>query len=323
MENSSFDISVIIPTFNRLTVLRETLRRMSEQTFPREKFEVLVIDDCSSDGTADFLASYRMPVSFRYFLNKENLGRAKSRNIGIKQSKGKLILMVDDDVWASPVLLEKHMSQHALHTNEIAAVGAILVAPEVPRSTINEFLTKHHVWCYAEMNKYGGPLPYGFCKTASLSVTKNLLQRIGMFNEAFTLYGGEDTELGYRLGQAGIELYFAREAVGYHYHDETLEGYIKKEIDSGMSLETYRALVPERDSRTEGFFTPFYHSDLRVRSILYNIVKLLLFLRPVRWLNMKLVCKLKGSERFRPMMIRYLLPLLKIQSFRHGLKRIK
>lgn len=323
IQNSSFDVSVIIPTFNRLTVLRETLRRMDEQTFPQEKFEVIVIDDCSSDGTADFLATHKMSVNFSYFLNRNNLGRAKARNVGIRKAKGQYILMVDDDIWASPVLLESHMSQHALHSGEIAVVGAILVAQEVPRSTINEFLTKHHAWCYDEMNNCSGPLPYSFCKTASLSMSRDLLHRIGLFNEAFTLYGGEDTELGYRLGQAGIELFFAKEAVGYHYHDETLDGFISKEVDRGMSLETYRTLVPEKSSRAGSFFTPFYHRWISLRFILYNMMKLVLFTRSVRWMSMKVISKLIENERLRPLMIRYMLPLLKIQLLRCGLKGIK
>jgi glycosyltransferase involved in cell wall biosynthesis len=256
-------------------------------------------------------------------LNKINLGRAKSRNIGIRAARGKYILMIDDDIWASPVLLEKHMERHSRNKEEIAVTGAILVAPEIPRTTVNAFLTRRHVWCYEEMKKYEGDLPYHFCKTASLSMRRDLLLRIGLLNEAFSHYGGEDTELGYRLHKENIKLYFAVDAVGYHYHDETLNGLVKKEVDKGMSMQTYLALVPGNAPEGEAFFTPFYHRKQDLRSIFYNLVKIVVFSRFFRALNTLFVRTFGESKKLKPLMLRYMLPLLKNQYFRHGLNRSK
>jgi GT2 family glycosyltransferase len=293
------------------------------QTYPKEKYETIVIDDFSSDGTAEFLSSLEPSVSFRYFLNETNLGRARSRNIGIRAARGKYILMIDDDIWASPVLLEKHMEQHSCHKEEIAVTGAILVAHEIPGTTVNDFLTRRHIWCYEEMRKYDASLPYSFCKTASLSMRRDLMLRIGLFNEAFAHYGGEDTELGYRLHKENIRLYFAVDAVGYHYHDESLEGLIKKEIDKGMSMKTYLALVPENKPDGEAFFTPFYHRKRNLRSIMYNLVKIVVFSRFFRALNTFFVRTFGETNKLKPLMLRYMLPLLKNQYFRYGLKRSK
>ncbi len=323
MKETKFELSVVIPTFNRLSVLRETLNRVGMQTYPKEKYETIVIDDFSSDGTAEFLSSIEPSVSFRYFLNKINLGRAKSRNIGIRAARGKYILMIDDDIWASPVLLERHMEQHSRHKEEIAVSGAILVAPEIPRTTVNDFLTRRHIWCYEEMTKYDGSLPYSYCKTASLSMRRDLLLQIGLFNEAFSHYGGEDTELGYRLHKENIRLYFGVDAIGYHYHDECLESLIKKEIDKGMSLKTYLALVPENAPDGEAFFTPFYHRKRDLRSITYNLVKIVVFSRLFRALNTLFVRAFSENNKLKPLMLRYMLPLLKNQYFRYGLKRSK
>jgi GT2 family glycosyltransferase len=323
MKEAEFEISVLIPTFGRMSVLKETLKRLSMQTYPKEKYEVIVIDDCSSDGTGDFLAKLELPFNFRYLLNRENLGRAKSRNIGIRAARGKYVLMIDDDIWAEPGLLEKHMEVHSCLAEEIAVTGAILVAPEIPQTTVNDFLSRRHIWCYEEMKKYKGALPYSFCKTASLSVKRDLLMRIGLFNESFSHYGGEDTELGYRLNKGGIKLYFAADAVGYHYHDETLECLVRKEIEKGMSMKTYLALVPESTKEGEGFFSPFYHRKLKLRFVIYNTVKVVAFSGLFRSLNTFFVRTFRGSDKLKPFMLRYMLPLLKNQYFRYGLKRAK
>ncbi len=322
MDEHKFEVSVVIPTFNRLRILRETLMRIVTQTFPRERFELIIIDDCSLDGTQEFLASLKLPVSFRYFLNKENMGRARSRNLGIREARGEFVLMIDDDIWASRSLIEEHLKEHQRNNEEVAVVGAIFVAAGIPKTAVNERLSDHHLWCYEEMIKYPQNLPYNFCKTANLSISKALADKVGLFNELFSSYGGEDTEFGYRLFRNDINLIFAKEAVGYHYHDETVESLTVKETERGKTYLTYQQLHPEHEPDTRTFFSPFYHKGSDIRTMLYNVLKMILFIPLSRLINKLFIKRFNHSRLLRSFLAKYFVPILQMQYYRYGIKRV-
>src|SRR6185369_12818569 len=98
-------ISVVIPTFNRLPRLQRVLSALAEQTVSASEFEVVVVSDGSTDGTDDYLAKGDTPVPVRH-ARQDNAGPAAARNHGVRLARGRLILFVDDDVVASPALVE-------------------------------------------------------------------------------------------------------------------------------------------------------------------------------------------------------------------------
>jgi glycosyltransferase involved in cell wall biosynthesis len=315
------EVSVIIPTFNRRTILEKTISDLCNQTFPKDLFELIIVDDFSTDDTREFLAALRLPIDFRYFLNDVNLGRAKTRNRGIEEAKGEYVLLIDDDIWASESLIEEHYKSHLRENQEVVVVGSILVAAGIPKTAVNERYNDHHLWCYREMNKYGSLLPYNFCKTANLSLPRKLFKKVGLFDEAFLYYGGEDTEFGYRLLKNDIKLIFNREAVGYHYHNETVESLITKEIERGKSCLTYKKLHPDYVTSTKTFFTPLYHKEFNRRAISYNLIKFFLFMPITRYINGFLIRSLDKTVVLRSLFVKYLIPILQLQYYRYGIKK--
>jgi glycosyltransferase involved in cell wall biosynthesis len=314
------EVSVIIPTFNRKNVLAETLNRISSQSFPPDKYEVIVIDDGSGDGTREFLRELKLPVAFKYLLNERNLGRAKTRNRGIEAARGKYILMLDDDIWADKDLVKNHYRRHQRQSEAVAVVGAILVSEDVPKSVVNMYLSRHHLWCFEQMCRFADSLPYGFCKTASLSLPRKLIEQAGRFNEQFIKYGGEDSEFGYRLSQRGIRMVFAREVVGYHYHEESVQSLMNRFICLGESYSQFVKVHPEISaSEFKGFFTSNYHQGISPRSIAYNIIKLLMFNPPARLLNKSVLNLVNG--RANPVYVKYLIPVFKMQWYRYGMTK--
>lgn len=308
-------ISVIVPTHNRLTILRRTLERIKKQTIGRDRYEVIVVDDASRDGTWEYLQSLN---DVRRFRNPVNRGRAATRNVGTTQARSGLLLFIDDDVWADQNLLHAHIAMHqANRERDVAVVGAIRVSPDIARTAINLYQNRKHEWCLREMGRCGADLPYGFCKTANLSIGKKLLQDIGLFNEMFSGYGGEDTDLGYRLLMRGGSLVFAPEAVGYHHHDDTVEAMIAREKERAGSISLFRRLHPESRETYSGFFTPQYHAKGGIRTICYNIVKLLAFTPVARAANRTLVVRWNNRALLRGALVRFFLPLLRIQYGRH------
>lgn len=105
------EVGVIIPTYNKKERLKLALTSFINQSYPRERFEVVLIDDGSTDGTEDMIESLRLPYKINY-LKQQNQGRSVARNLGIAHAKGKIIIFTDDDLILSPEFIEKHVRHH-------------------------------------------------------------------------------------------------------------------------------------------------------------------------------------------------------------------
>jgi len=102
------EISVIIPTFNRAEQLRLCLDSLSRQTAAPETFEVVVVDDGSTDGTEEMLRTYGAPFPLRVE-QQANRGPGAARNRGIELAAGAFCLFMDDDILADPQFVSEHL----------------------------------------------------------------------------------------------------------------------------------------------------------------------------------------------------------------------
>src|SRR4030042_5309509 len=110
-------ISVVIPTHNRKDLLRDTLNSLARQTYPNDYFEVVVVDDGSSDGTKE-VETEAFPFTLRYFW-QANQGDAAARNYGAQQSKADILVFLDDDIVVEPGYLTHLMLAHDTRQNKI------------------------------------------------------------------------------------------------------------------------------------------------------------------------------------------------------------
>jgi glycosyltransferase involved in cell wall biosynthesis len=96
-------ISVIVPSFNRKSEIQELLNSLSEQRLPRDQFEILIVDDGSTDDTerliADFITSTNMPVRF---IRQDHQGPGAARNLGMDKAQGEIFVFIDSDCTAPP-----------------------------------------------------------------------------------------------------------------------------------------------------------------------------------------------------------------------------
>lgn len=317
------NFTVIIPTFNRVKTLKRTLEHIFNQTFPGKRYEVIVVDDGSGDDTASYLASIRPPIHFRYIINKHNVGRAATRNSGVRIARGKYLLFIDDDIWTDKFIIEKHYHTLASAKDNIVSVGAILNSPEVPKTAINLFLNKHHLWCFNEMKKHEAGLPFFFCKTANLALPATLLHKTGLFDETFIHYGGEDTELGIRLKKRKIKMIFTASAIGYHYHNESIELFAKKEIERAHSIANFNRIhVQESEKEYISFFIPEYNQAKSIKAVGYNIVKYFIFSNLCRQLTRIFVKITNDRPSLMTILVKLAIPLLRIQYQRYGYLQI-
>jgi GT2 family glycosyltransferase len=212
------ELSVVIATKDRAPALRRALASFATQT-GAPPFEIVAVDNGSSDGTAEALrelareASY--PLHYR-FVAQPNRGAA--RNAGIATATGRVVAFVDDDVVVPPGFLAAHATAHARSGAAAAVSGPILNVPDsVARPK-------------PSLANYSGAF---FC-TCNVSVPRDALNAVGGFDEGFDRYGWEDTELGLRLRRAGVRRAFAWPAYLYHIKPprvETLDVVLQKTVE--------------------------------------------------------------------------------------------
>src|SRR5258708_7250786 len=114
-------VSVVTPTYNRRASLDRLLSGLRVQTFPADRFELVVVDDGSTDGTVPYLRSLDMPFSGRVF-EQAHAGPAEARNLGVAQARGRIVLFLDDDVLPVPSLIEDHVTTHGEAT-DLVVIG--------------------------------------------------------------------------------------------------------------------------------------------------------------------------------------------------------
>jgi len=238
-------ISVIIPTYNRKERLTACLSAIWSQDFNKNEYEVIVVDDGSEDGTKEMIQKIGKPVNFNYIWH-ENVGRAANRNIGIRSAKGDIIVFLDDDVVATPQLLQKHYEIHEARGNaKLVVLGYTPFANDINRTLIVKYYEKCWERTFRRAAQEKKTQPYGLVITNNLSVRREFLISVGLFDEDFKNYSYEDSELGYRLWRAGMELQFCRSALAYHHFSTDLPRSRSVNFQSGYSAVIFYNKHPE------------------------------------------------------------------------------
>jgi len=222
-------ISVVIATKDRALFLQRALESLAQQRGAPE-FEVVVADNGSTDGTPHVVAGAVEIVP--YHLRRIEAGRANrglARNMGVSAAAGQLILFVDDDVWLPANFIAAHVAEHRGARSSRVVTGPILNVPDYdhrPRPGAANYSSAF------------------FC-TCNASVSKVALEAVGGFDEAFNLYGWEDTELGLRLRSAGLEHAFAWDAFLYHIKPpESLELSIRRTLEKATMAAQFVQKAP-------------------------------------------------------------------------------
>ena len=238
---SSPEISVVIPTYNRLETLREVIPALLAQDIRAERYEIVVADSNSNDGTGEFLAGIAKDDARVRHLPGPYTGRAMARNAGIEAARGALVMFTDSDILASRDLLSRHLDVHAAR-DPIAVVGWEV---QVDTFEIYEDFLAHPEMRNALHPPTRTRLSWLYFMTGNASVRKADLDRVGRFDEAFTGYGHEDLELGYRLQKAGIAIAYEPRAVNYHWQHIPFEEQKDKMKLAGRSTVRFYRKHPQ------------------------------------------------------------------------------
>lgn len=239
-------LSVVIPTLNRASLLAQTIERIEAQTLPQEAYEVVVVDNGSTDETPAVLEAKcrSYPNIRRGFQPKP--GAAPTRNAGLNLATGDLILFIDDDILAAPDMIENHLKEHDRRSN-VSVIGAVISPWDDRTEPFLRYLRDRGIF-----NPYtidNGPMDFSYYHTGNVSTPRNTLVRVGGFNEDFFVYGMEDIELGYRLEKSGCRMVAGPDAKAVHHYFPTHSQFIERCELAGYSLGKMVELHPELRQR--------------------------------------------------------------------------
>lgn len=230
-------LSVVIATYNRNAVLRKSISAYQSQSTPPS--EILVVDDGSSDGTADAASDLERsgPVKVRYF-RQENRGPGAARNVGIREAACPLILFTDDDIIPAANLIAEHLTWHQQHREpQTALCGRVTWSPEIKVTPFMKWYGERALVDYRGLNS-GTRLDVHHFWSGHLSFKTDFLRQAGLYDEDFKNYGWEDFELGYRLLKRGLQLFYNPLALGYHHQSVTFLDACRRarKVDAALQL---------------------------------------------------------------------------------------
>jgi GT2 family glycosyltransferase/glycosyltransferase involved in cell wall biosynthesis/Tfp pilus assembly protein PilF len=219
-------VSIIIPTFNNLELTRSCLESIAKNT-PADNYEVIVIDNGSTDGTREFLAVEQSSGRITATLNESNYGFARACNQGAACAKGKHLAFLNNDTEVHPGWLEPLLNM-VENDSRVGAVGSKLLFPDgtiqhagvvlVDDRRLNDPLLARHAYHKAapELPEANRPMVYQALTAACLLVPRALFNTLGGFDEQFW-NGYEDVDLCFRLAEAGrLAVYQPASVVTHH-----------------------------------------------------------------------------------------------------------
>ncbi|OVE78086.1 hypothetical protein BVX98_01345 [bacterium F11] len=208
-------VSVIIPTFNNGIHLGSLLSQLEKQSYPKEQFEVIVVDDGSTDETQQILALFGKNSQLKPNLIKQNnQGPGAARNRGAQEAKGKVLVFLDSDCSVSQDWLEQLVQPFS--DQDVSQVGGREL-PHVEDSFLSRcfWFTMNSKWTTGGIRgSRGVKLGKYFPRSFNMAVRTDSFRSVGGFHQA-AIYG-EDIELSYLVKSLGGKTVFREQAHVYH-----------------------------------------------------------------------------------------------------------
>ena len=254
------DVSVIIPTYKKREILRRVLLLYNQQHEMSGRFEVVVVDDGSADGTLAMLEQLRNELTypFRYLGLERNSGQAAARNRAIQEAQGRILFITGDDILPDERLLLEHWTWHTERypDRHVGVLGLVQWADELKPTPFMRWLEQDGTqFAYGEI-RHGEAVGHGYLYTCNVSLKREFLAAAGeRFDERLRFC--EDSEWGLRLSRKGFEMRFNANALGKHLHETTLDSSLRRMEALGAAVTVLRQVNPEEFKRiTSNYFEP-------------------------------------------------------------------
>lgn len=223
-------LSVIVPTYNAEETLSHLLDSLFSQT--HNNFEIIVVDDGSTDGTVAIARDYGCHI----IALKQNYGPAHCRNIGAQNVRGDILAFIDSDCRADGRWLEnieQQFSQNTIH----AIMGRLLI---LPSTYLGNSISALGFPAGGDIgfDKIWPVDPQGFThslSTCNCAVKRGIFMKAGGFDGTFPFPGGEDSFLAYNLGRLNYKIKYCPDVLVYHAARKSFRDFMKWQTRRGIS----------------------------------------------------------------------------------------
>ncbi len=220
-------VSVIIPAYNAGSTIERCIKSLNSQTYPREKFEIIVVDDCSKDNTVTDSKNFGADLVIS---NKQTSGPGVTRNNGVKKANGSIIAFTDSDCEVKNDWIETLVKE--IQNNDVLA-GSVINGNKHSKIAWAEFLLEF--WSSDENNKRSLGDIFVACNAAC---KKEVFDKVGGFPN---VRAGQDTLFGYAIRRNGFKILFVPKLQVAHLCRTTLEELQKNQRKLGKGrIETTR-----------------------------------------------------------------------------------
>ncbi len=232
-ETYPFLFSVIIPTYNRLYEIRELLSSLKEQVFSADRFEILIVDDGSTDDTESYIRQFQKSSGLNLrFLRQDHKGPGAARNLGMDHARGKYLLFVDSDCITHPRWLQAYA--YAVASKDVGGFGG----PDRVRAdftplqkaidySMTSFLTTGGIRGHSKKN-----LSIYYPRSFNMGVRADIVKKIGGMN---ALRHGQDIEFSNRILATGEPVIKVDDAVVYHKRRTSIRKFFKQVYNWGIA----------------------------------------------------------------------------------------
>ncbi|MCF7800539.1 MAG: glycosyltransferase [Candidatus Marinimicrobia bacterium] len=251
-------VSIIIPVFNKLELTKKCLKAIKENT-RYSQYEVIIIDNASTDNTPDFLQKQSEISNYKVVSNDENHGFVKACNHGATEAEGEYLLFLNNDTEVQPGWLTS-LVQLAERRPDCGAVGSKLVYPDGKLQEAGGIIfSDGSGWNFGRGNNPGHPAfnfvrEVDYCSGASLMIRKSLWDTIGGFDKRYSPAYYEDTDLCFAVRKNGFKVYYQPASVVVHYEGQTAgtdlnTGFKRyQKVNAAKFLDKWRAELSEQSA---------------------------------------------------------------------------
>jgi len=257
------DLSVILATHNRRQMLERCVEALGRQTQDPGSFEVVVADDGSEDGTAAMLRGLATPFELTV-LEPGKVGRAAARNAAIEAARGRVCLVIDDDVIAEAELVAEHLAAH--EEGQVVGIGQLTQSAPEGRDWYAEAFAE--TWNGHFERLEGREIDWTATYAGNLSAPREALLAVGGFTSRRT---GEDAEIGYLLARHGCTLRYLPRARALHDDCKSRDRLIADSERQGAGQIELVAEYPEMQPLFYGWFLATSRREVALRRLMLGL----------------------------------------------------
>ena len=239
-------LSIVIPTRNRPELLANSVNALLNQAGDVDhQIEIIVVNDGSTLDIVSPLNDLVIHHNYKdlgliHIHHQSPSGPAAARNLGVREAKGEIILFLGDDIIAAPGLIQTHTTGHTIDYPEeyYAILGLAELAPELQRTPFTQWWQRWNFRYWLLLENMRSP-DFSFFYSNNLSLKRSFLLSNGLFDETFRYPAYEDSELGTRLIQRGLQIIFNPTARAEHWHNINLYTACRRMIIKGQAYDLF------------------------------------------------------------------------------------